>query len=72
MRIVHLGIVIFEIISDQGEFFFKCFCSAFFRIDDYVIGNAREEKITRILNSFSDDPDLGAFLKMLAEKVRAR
>lgn len=43
---------------------------AFFRIDDYVVGKARERKIVRILNTFGDDPELGRALKVLAGKVR--
>jgi hypothetical protein len=43
---------------------------AFFRIDDYVTGKAREIKLTRIVNAFGDDSDLGKAIKTLAEKVR--
>jgi len=42
----------------------------FFRIDDYVVGRAREEKIVRALSQFGGDPDLGDVVKMLATKVR--
>jgi len=45
---------------------------AFFRLNDYVIGDARERKITRIVNVFGDDPDLGPVVNMLAGKVRGR
>ena len=45
---------------------------AFFRLNDYVIGEARERKITRVLNTFGDDVELGAAVKTLAEKVRSR
>ena len=43
---------------------------AFFRLDDYVTGKARETKIIKYLNAFIDDPDLGSLIKKLAEKVR--
>jgi hypothetical protein len=43
---------------------------AFFRLDDYVTGKARETKIIKYLNAFIDDPDLGVLIKQLAEKVR--
>ena len=43
---------------------------AFFRLDDYVTGKARETKIIKYLNAFIDDPDLGSLIKILAEKVR--
>jgi hypothetical protein len=45
---------------------------AFFRLNAYVVGEARERKITRILNTFSEDEDLGAAVKELADKVRSR
>ena len=43
----------------------------FFRLDAYVTGSAREDKIIRALNSFGSDPELGAVVKALAEKARA-
>ena len=42
----------------------------FFRIDDYVTGEARKEKLARILNTFGNDPELSHAVKFLAEKVR--
>jgi hypothetical protein len=45
---------------------------AFFRLNDYVGGEARERKITRVLNTFGDDAELGAAVKALAEKARNR
>lgn len=44
---------------------------SFFRLDVYVTGNAREDKITRALNSFGSDHELGAAVKALAEKARS-
>ncbi len=41
----------------------------FFRIDAYVTGPAREQKIMRALTTFGDDPDLGEAVKTLAGKV---
>lgn len=45
---------------------------AFFRIDDYVIGDQRERKIVRILNAFGDDAELGEAVRQLAARVRGR
>jgi hypothetical protein len=45
---------------------------AFFRLNDYVVGDTRERKITRAVNVFGEDPDFGHIVKMLAEKVRSR
>jgi hypothetical protein len=43
---------------------------AFFRLDEYIKGEAREKKLVRLVNAFSNDPDLGKIIKKLAEKVR--
>jgi hypothetical protein len=42
---------------------------SFFRVDDYVTGVAREKKISRILNTFRDDPKLGQIVVELSGKV---
>jgi hypothetical protein len=43
---------------------------AFFRLDEYIMGNAREKKLNRYLNAFSDDAEIGKTVKKLATKVR--
>jgi hypothetical protein len=43
---------------------------AFFRIDDYVIGAARQRKVQRLLNAFCSDPEISSIIKRLSEKVR--
>ena len=43
--------------------------NAFFRIDVYVKGQARERKVTRLVNHFNDDPDLGDLVQALAGRV---
>lgn len=43
---------------------------AFFRLDDYVVGQMRQRKVQRIANAFADDPELGAVVRLLAAKVR--
>jgi hypothetical protein len=45
---------------------------AFFRIDDYITGKARERKLTLIINSFGDDLDLGELVSNLAKKVKRK
>jgi hypothetical protein len=35
----------------------------FFRIDNYVTGTARERKLSRILNAFDEDPELGSAVR---------
>lgn len=45
---------------------------AFFRLDDYIVGEARERKIIRIINLFGDDNELGSIVKELARKIRER
>lgn len=44
--------------------------AAFFRLDDYVRGEARDRKVARIVNVFGDDPELGSLVSSLAERVR--
>lgn len=41
----------------------------FFRLDEYVKGNAREKKLNKYINTFSDDPEIGKTVKKLANKV---
>jgi hypothetical protein len=43
---------------------------AFFRVNDYVVGQAREQKIVRTLNMFGEDPELGRAIRELAVRVR--
>ena len=44
--------------------------AAFFRLDSYVTGRAREQKLLRLINVFGDDADLGDAVKALEIKVR--
>lgn len=45
---------------------------AFFRLNDYVVGLAREKKIIRILNVFGDDAELGVVVQALVGRVRGK
>lgn len=45
---------------------------AFFRLNVYVRGQARQRKIARIENEFGEDPQLGQLVARLAEKARER
>ena len=45
---------------------------SFFRIDNYVKGEAREGKLLRILNAFADDSELGPVIRILAAIVRGK
>ena len=42
---------------------------SFFRVDDYITGNARRRKLDRLLNSFKDDRLLGPVVKAMAKLV---
>jgi len=44
----------------------------FFRVDDYVVGEARKTKIQRAVAAFQSDPDLAKVIKKLAAIVRER
>lgn len=43
---------------------------SFFRLDVYVTGKAREDKIVRALNAFGSDPELGPAVNTLAARTR--
>ncbi len=45
---------------------------AFFRLNLYVRGQARERKIARIENQFRTDPELGTAVTVLAARARER
>jgi len=42
---------------------------SFFRVDAYVTGEARMEKILRAKNRFGEDPDLGPLITLLESKL---
>lgn len=42
----------------------------FFRVDDYVLGPARQQRVQRALNFFGSDPELGSAVRELAKKVQ--
>lgn len=43
--------------------------AAFFRVDEYVSVEMRKKKVTRLLNAFGDDPELGKAIRALAKLV---
>jgi hypothetical protein len=45
---------------------------AFFRIDDYVVGEERQKKVLRALNLFGSDRQLGPAVRFLAIAVREK
>jgi hypothetical protein len=44
----------------------------FFRLDDYVVGQARERKLAQAENAFHDDPKLGPAVANAAQLVRSK
>jgi hypothetical protein len=42
----------------------------FFRLDEYIVGAARERKIQQARNAFQNDPDLGAAVTKVASILR--
>jgi hypothetical protein len=44
----------------------------FFRVDDYVVGEARKTKLKRAIAAFQSDPDLAKAIKRLAAIVREK
>lgn len=45
--------------------------ASFFRLDDYVQGSLRQQKITRIIRAFGEHKELGPAVKFLAKKLGA-
>lgn len=45
---------------------------SFFRVDDYIVGEARQQKIERILNIFGDDPELGEVVQTVSKQVERK
>jgi hypothetical protein len=42
----------------------------FFRIDEYISPQGREERISRLINAFDDEPELSGNIRALAEKLK--
>lgn len=59
-----------KIVSNESDYISSKEAEDFFRVDDYITGTARREKLTRIINTFGDDPELSRAIKILSEKVR--
>jgi hypothetical protein len=59
-----------KVISNECDYITPKEAEDFFRVDDYVTGAARREKLTRIINTFGDDLELSQAIKILSEKVR--
>jgi len=43
---------------------------AIFRLDDYVVGKARDRKIIRLLNMFNEDDEIGPMIRAAANVLR--
>jgi hypothetical protein len=68
-----LGSRAYERFSDGGvDDITDSEADAFFRLNVYVRGQARDKKIARIENQFSEDPELGELVKVLAVRARER
>ena len=59
-----------KVISNESDYITSKEAEDFFRIDDYVTGIARKERLARIINTYGDDPELSQAIKVLSEKVR--
>jgi hypothetical protein len=59
-----------KVISNESDYITSKEAEDFFRVDDYVTGVARKEKLTRIINTYGDDPELSKAIKILSERVR--
>jgi hypothetical protein len=57
-------------LSNNGDEISSQEAEAFFRLDEYIIGKAREKKINRYINAFANDQQIGETVKKLLKKVR--
>jgi hypothetical protein len=55
--------------GDQAEAISLQEAESFFRVDAYVTGDARVEKILRTKNRFGDDAELGPLIRLLESKL---
>lgn len=68
-----VGTVAFEKFAEgKADLISSDDADAFFRLNVYVRGQARQRKIARIENEFGNDPQLGELIGQLAEKARNR
>lgn len=68
-----LGSSALELLKSKGEDAVTAQeAEAFFRIDDYIVGEARKRKVNRIVDIFKNDPELGDIVITLAKRVRER
>ena len=61
-----------KVYANQSEAVTRREAESFFRIDDYVTGDARQQKIQRLKNIFGQDPDLGQKVIQLALQVEEK
>jgi hypothetical protein len=61
-----------KVASGNGESVTLEEAEAFFRLNAYIVGKARDRKIVRVMNIFGDDAELGPAVHALAERVRNR
>jgi hypothetical protein len=54
----------------EGEKITAHEAQAFFRVDAYVTGTARSEKLLRASNVFGEDTELGPLIKQLLPKIK--
>ncbi len=59
-----------KISSGQADKVTEQEAHAFFRLDSYITGHARDQKLLRARNVFGDDPDLGEAIRTLETKIR--
>lgn len=59
-----------KVIGGESETITALEAQEFFRIDDYVRGDQRKQRMSRLINSFLNDPELGDAVRTIAEIIR--
>ncbi len=58
-----------KVIDDRANEITLREAEQFFRLDDYVLGEARKRKISRLINLLGDDDDLGSVIRAVADRL---
>lgn len=61
-----------KLLADRGKDISAIEAEQFFRLDDYVIGKARNTKLQRSIAAFDNDPQLADAVKRIAALVRTK
>jgi hypothetical protein len=59
-----------KVATGSADSLTKADVTVFFRVDEYVTGDLREQKVLRLISTFGQDKKLGSVIRTLAEKLK--